>query len=180
MLLYRPLFAEYGRNFRFDPAGNYSFAKIYVGNNVHLGVRPTLSATHSSIRIGNNVIFGPEVTIHGGNHRCDLIGRFISDVKECEKLPENDLDVVIDDDVWIGTKAIILHGVTVGRGVIVAAGAVVTKNVPPYNIVGGVPARTIKLRWGINAILEHEKMLYAPEKRLSRAYLERLITVYDR
>ena len=54
--------------------------------------------------------------------------------------------LIIGDDVWIGTRAIILPGVTIGNGVIIGAGAVVTKDVPDYAIVGGVPARVIRLR----------------------------------
>ena len=56
------------------------------------------------------------------------------------------VQVTIGDDVWIGTRAIILPGVTIGNGVIIGAGAVVTKDVPDYAIVGGVPARVIRFR----------------------------------
>ncbi len=168
MYMYRPLFASYGRNFRFDPAGEYSFGTIHVGDDVNLGMRPTLNATRSRIHIGNKVIFGPEVVIRGGNHTTSLVGRFVCDITETEKLPTDDSDVMIEDDVWIGTRAIILHGVTIGRGAVVAAGAVVTKNVPPYAIVGGVPARVLRFRWNVETILRHEVLLYPPEERLSR------------
>ena len=59
------------------------------------------------------------------------------------KRPQDDQDVTIEDDVWIGVGSIILRGVTVHRGAVVAAGAVVTEDVPPYAVVGGVPARII-------------------------------------
>jgi acetyltransferase-like isoleucine patch superfamily enzyme len=72
----------------------------------------------------------------------------------------DDRDVVISDDVWIGTRAIILHGVTIGRGAVVAGGAVVTKNVPPYAIVGGIPARVLRYRWDAETISRHEAILY--------------------
>jgi tetrahydrodipicolinate N-succinyltransferase len=55
--------------------------------------------------------------------------------------------IVVEDDVWIGTNAVILSGVTLGRGSVVAAGAVVGKDIPPYAIVGGVPAKVIKYRF---------------------------------
>ena len=173
MLLLRPLFARYGRNFRFDPAGDYSYSTIFVGDDVHLGMRPTLLATHSKIVIGDKVIFGPEVIIRGGNHEIDHVGRFVADIRDNEKRPESDLGVVIEDDVWVGTRAIILHGVTVGRGAVVAAGAVVTRNVPPYAIVGGVPARVIKFRWDVATILKHEEALYPPERRLQKEDIKR-------
>lgn len=104
-------------------------------------------------------MFGPEVTIRGGNHRIDVLGRYMIDIKENEKRPEDDPGVVIEDDVWVGTRAIILAGVIVGRGAVVAAGAVVTKSVPPYAIVGGNPAKVIKMRWLANEIAEHERLL---------------------
>lgn len=173
MMMYRPLFGSHGRNFRFDPSGDYTYGTIHVGNDVHLGMRPTLNAARSTIRIGNKVLFGPEVTIRGGNHRTDLVGRFIFDVTNGEKRPEDDLGVVVEDDVWIGTRAVIVHGVRIGRGAVIGAGAVVTRSVPPYAIVGGVPAKVIRFRWDVETILRHEALLYSPEQRLERACLER-------
>ena len=173
MYILRPLFGSHGKNFTFDPDGFYSFQNIHAGDDVSLGARPTLVAANSIIRIGNKVMFGPEVTIRGGNHRTDLIGRFMTDIQPDEKRASDDQGVIIEDDVWVGTRAIILHGVTIGRGVIVAAGAVVTKSVPPYAIVGGIPARIIRFRWNIETIFMHEKALYPVEKQLKRADLER-------
>lgn len=163
----RPLFASYGHGFRFDPDGTYTFERIFVGDDVSLGLKPVLIASRSTIKIGNHVMFGPEVAILGGNHRTDLVGRFMKSVLEKEKKIEDDLEVIIQDDVWVGTRAIILKGVTIGRGSIIAAGAVVTKSVPPYAIAAGVPARIICFRWDIYTILDHEKRLYSPEERFS-------------
>ena len=172
MRLYRPAFGAHGRNFWFDPDGDYSFGTIFVGDDVSLGMRPTLIATRALIRIGNKVMFGPEVTIRGGNHTTTYVGRFMVDVRDSDKRPEDDKGVVIEDDVWVGTRAILLHGVTVGRGAIVAAGAVVTRDVPPYAIVGGNPAKVIRFRWDIDQIRQHEKALYPAEKRFSREELD--------
>ena len=76
-----------------------------------------------------------------------------------EKRPSDDPGVIIKDDVWIGTRAIILAGVTIDTGAIVAAGTVVTKSVPSYAIVGGNPAKIIKMRWSKDEIEEHERLL---------------------
>lgn len=153
-------FAGYGKNFNFDPDGTYSYETITVGDNVTLGVRPTLLATRSTIRIGNNVMFGPGVTVRGGNHRFDIIGLPINAVTEEMKRPEDDQGVVIEDDVWVGGGATILAGVTVGRGSVIGGSAVVTKDIPPYSIAVGNPARVVKVRFGAEEILEHEKILY--------------------
>jgi acetyltransferase-like isoleucine patch superfamily enzyme len=93
----------------------------------------------------------------GGDHNTSQLGKYMFDVTE--KLPENDVPIIIEDDVWIGTGAIILKGVTIGEGAIVAAGALVIKDVPPYSVVGGIPAKVLKLRFTEDQILEHKKNL---------------------
>lgn len=173
MVIYRPLFASHGRNFWFDPYGEYTYSNIYVGDDVSLGTRPRLSSTRSTIVIGNKVMFGPEVAIHGGNHTTIYHGRYMVDVREDEKREDDDLGVVIEDDVWIGTRAIILHGVNIGRGSIVGAGAIVTKSVPPYSIVAGNPAVVMRFRWDVETILKHEAVLYTQDKCYAREDLTR-------
>ena len=167
VLMYRRRFGRRGVHFHFDPRGDYSYEHIFCGDYVSLGERPSLVATRSKIIIGDHVMFGPEVVIQGGNHRIDMVGRFMDGITESEKRPKDDRDVIIDSDVWIGARAILLAGVTIGRGAVVAAGAVVTRDVPPYAIVGGVPARVIRYRWNSETIREHEALLYSqsPEKQ---------------
>jgi acetyltransferase-like isoleucine patch superfamily enzyme len=167
VLIYRYRFRSYGKGFSFDPLGNYSFENISVGNDVSLGYRAQIIAARSIIEIGSHVMFGPEVIIRGGNHRIDVIGRYMKDVGNHEKRERDDLGVIINDDVWIGTRAIILHGVTIGRGSVVAAGSVVTRSVPPYAVVAGVPSRVIKFRWPPETIMHHEEQLYPITQRLS-------------
>jgi len=170
MLMLRPLFGAYGTGFTFDPDGHYTFQNIFVGHNVSLGLRPILMAALSEIKIGNNVMFGPEVVVIGGGHNISVPGRFMAAVHV--KTGNEDLGVVIDDDVWVGSRAVLLRGVHVGRGAIVGAGAVVTKSVPPYAIVSGNPARVVRFRWDVETILAHETALYPDECRLSKAELE--------
>lgn len=81
------------------------------------------------------------------------------DVTDAEKTPEQDAPVIIEDDVWCGANVTILKGVTIGRGSVVAAGAVVTKSFPPYSIIGGVPAKLIKIRFTLEQIKKHERLL---------------------
>jgi carbonic anhydrase/acetyltransferase-like protein (isoleucine patch superfamily) len=94
------------------------------------------------VTLGRYAMLAPEVVIVGGDHRIDVVGTPIlfSGRPALEK-------TVIGADAWIGFRAIVMAGVTIGQGAIVAAGAVVTKDVPPYEIHAGVPARKIGERF---------------------------------
>ena len=132
---------------------------LSVGDGTSIPKGSTLYCTEAPLTIGRKVVFGPRPTIITGDHRIDIIGKHIIDVTVDEKLPENDLPVVIEDGVWIGANVTILKGVTIGRGSVVAAGAVVTKSCAPYSIIGGVPAKLIKMRFTEAQIAEHERSL---------------------
>ena len=132
---------------------------LSVGDGTSIPKGSVFYCTEAPLTIGKKVIFGPKPTIITGDHRIDLIGRYIIDITDSEKLPENDAPVVIEDDVWCGANVTILKGVTIGRGSVIAAGAVVTKSFPPYSIIGGVPAKLLKMRFTPKQIAEHEKLL---------------------
>lgn len=134
--------------------------KLSIGNYTSIPKGSVFYCTGASLSIGDKVIFGPNPTIITGDHRTDLIGRFMIDVKPDEKLPEDDQPVVIEDDVWCGANVTILKGVTIGHGSVVAAGAVVTKSFPPYSIIGGVPAKLIKYRFGVEEAKKNDVELY--------------------
>lgn len=108
-----------------------------------------------------------------GNHAMKL-GRFYRTITEDEKPKGLDKDVVVESDVWIGMNVTLLSGVTIERGATLASGAVVTKNIPPYCIAGGVPAHFIKFKWTIDEILQHEEALYPAEERYTREQLVEL------
>lgn len=128
-----------------------------VGDYTSIPKGATFYCTEAPLTIGKKVIFGPHPTIITGDHRIDVIGKYIMD--STEKLPENDAPVVIEDDVWTGANVTILKGVTIGRGSVIAAGAVVTKSFPPYSIIGGVPAKLLKMRFTPAEIEKHERIL---------------------
>lgn len=131
---------------------------LSIGDRTSIPKGSVFYCTEAPLTIGKSVIFGPRPTIITGDHRIDVIGNYIID--NTDKLPENDLPVVIEDDVWCGANVTILKGVTIGRGAIIAAGAVVTKNIPPYSIAGGVPAKVLKSRFTPEEIIKHESILY--------------------
>lgn len=91
--------------------------------------------------IGNNVMMGPEVYIYTKNHAHDRV-----DIPMIDQKYEPERPVTIEDDVWIGSRVTILPSVTVGKGAVIGASAVVTKDVPAYAVVGGNPARVLKMR----------------------------------
>ena len=132
---------------------------LSVGDGTSIPKGSVIYCTDAPLTIGKKVVFGPRPTIITGDHRIDIVGKHIIDVTVEEKLPENDLPVVIEDGCWIGANVTILKGVTIGRGSVVAAGAVVTRSCPPYSIIGGVPARVIKPRFTAEEIAKHESLL---------------------
>lgn len=111
---------------------------IRIGDWSSIGIKSEL---HGPLAIGNYVIMGSEVVIHTRNHRSDDLARPIS-----VQGYEPPRPVVIEDDVWIGTRVIILPGVRIGSGSVVGAGAVVARDVPAYSVVGGNPARVLRSR----------------------------------
>lgn len=124
-----------GRRSEISGAGN-----IYIGHNVYLGPGATLLTTRAKIRIGNYVMSGPNLTVVTGDHRTDIVDRPMMELTDKDKLPDNDQDVVIGNDVWMGSGVTILKGVHISDHCVIAAGAVVTKDVEPeFSIWGGFP-----------------------------------------
>ena len=158
--LIRRTFGGYGSSVRILKGNSFSGAEnIYVGNRVSFGEGMRILSTKAKLIVGDDVMFGPGVTVITGDHRIDVLGKYMNQLKDSDKLPQNDMDVVIEKDVWIGANSTILKGVTIGRGCVVAAGSVVTKSCPAYSIIGGVPAKVLKSRFTPQQIQEHERLL---------------------
>ena len=118
-------------------------ARFGTGSGIHIGDRSGVGVNctiHGPLTIGTDVMMGPEVVILTNSHKFDRV-----DIPRSDQGSYVD-PVIIGNDVWIGTRSIILPGVKIGNGVIIGAGAVVTKDVPDYAIVGGVPAKIIRYR----------------------------------
>ena len=131
---------------------------IELGEHVSVGPGATLFSTGAKLVFRNHIIAGPNLTAISGDHKY-VVGEYIDVVKASEKESYYDQDIIVEEDVWIGANVILLKGVTIGRSSIVAAGSVVTKNVPPFSIVGGVPAKVIKKKWEDQDIQKHISFL---------------------
>jgi maltose O-acetyltransferase len=136
--LCRFIFKKCGRNVNIERGALFGY-NIEIGDNSGIGVNAQLNS-QGGIKIGSNVLMSPDVIIETQNHKHRDVTRPIME-QGSESSP-----VIIEDDVWIGSRAIILPGVRVGRSSIIGAGAVVTRDVPPFSVAVGVPARVIKKR----------------------------------
>ena len=112
---------------------------LIVGNNSNIGPYCYVGCS-GGIRIGNNVMMAPRCSLFAENHNFDDMSQTLK-AQGIKRAP-----IDIEDDCWIASHSVILAGVTIGRGSVVAAGSVVTKSMPPYSIIAGVPARVIKSR----------------------------------
>ncbi|AQQ09156.1 Streptogramin A acetyltransferase [Sedimentisphaera cyanobacteriorum] len=120
---------------------------VFIGRNAYI---------YANCKIGNYSMIASYVSIVGGDHRFDIVGApmFFSGRDKLEEL-----ETIIEDDVWVGQGSIILAGIKIGRGAIVGAGSIVTKKVPPYAIVAGNPAKLIKYRFNKVEQQKHDSML---------------------
>ncbi|WP_151709705.1 CatB-related O-acetyltransferase [Acinetobacter brisouii] len=174
--------------------GNYSYYSAYWDSGFercvvrYLHDKPsTVERPIDQLYIGNFVSFGAEcVIMMGGNqlHRTDWIAAFPFDTRSF--LPAG--DTVIGNGCWIGSRAMIMQGVTLGEGAVVATGAVVTKDVPAYAVVAGVPAKIIKYRFPTDAIEKlcsakiydlDEKVFLKIREKLQSEDVDALLTFLD-
>lgn len=135
--LERTLFGKAGQNLYVNPPINVDYGcHITIGDNFYANM-DCIFLDVNRVTIGNNVMVGPRVGFYTAGHP------IVADIR-IEDL-EFGLPIVVEDNVWIGGSAVILPGVTIGKNAIVGAGAVVTKDVPANSIVGGNPAKVIRM-----------------------------------
>ena len=114
---------------------NNAVGDVIIGNHTRIGLHNTIIGP---VKIGNNVNLAQGITVTALNHN------FSDSNKQIDEQGVSTNPVTIEDDVWIGANAVVLPGVKIGNHCVVAAGAVVTKDVPPHSLVAGVPAKVIK------------------------------------
>ncbi|MDD4689387.1 MAG: acyltransferase [Eubacteriales bacterium] len=126
-----------GNNINIQRGADFAM-DLCIGDNSGIGVNCVIS---KGVAIGNDVMMGPECIIYTRNHNFENVNIPMREQGYKEIEP-----VTIGSDVWIGSRVTILPGVTIGNGCIIGASAVVTKDVPDYAVVGGNPAKILKMR----------------------------------
>lgn len=148
----------------------------FLSDTIFIGYATTLGVNNwfgGNIKIGKYCQIGADVAFHASNHPITYLTTYINSYLFNGELYKNKTDYKIEvgNDVWFGHGVKILGNVTIGNGAILAAGSVVTKNVPAYTVVGGVPARVIKKRFEDSIIKEIEELKWWDK---SEAELEKL------
>ncbi|MEO1516292.1 MAG: acyltransferase [Bacteroidota bacterium] len=114
---------------------NNAVGDVFIGDRTLIGIS---SVVIGPVSLGNDILLAQNVVLSALNHSYEDIGRSIRDQKETTRT------IRVEDEVWIGANTVVTSGVTIGKHAVVAGGSVVTKDVPPYTIVAGNPARVIK------------------------------------
>lgn len=162
----------------------FDMGLVSVGKSSYGELNVTTFSDRHRLIIGNYVSIAQHVTfLLDVEHRLDCISTYPFKVKIAESERQEAFakgDIVVDDDGWIGYGATVMSGVHIGQGAVVAAGAVVTKDVPPYAIVGGVPAKVIKYRFSQSIIgflltLDYEKL----DAELVQSHIDELYSSID-
>ena len=162
-------FGYFGKRASIDtPADLKCPQNIYIYEHSRIGRRSTIMTMGNSKFIMKRESGAAEgLTVITSNHK-QKIGTFRTGGNEDNAYR----DIIVEEDVWLGINVTLLSGAKIGRGAIVGAGCVVRKEVPPYAVVVGNPARIIKFKYSIDDILLHEEVLYSPKERISREILE--------
>ena len=158
-------------------------SKVSVGRYTYGPLNVHDFKNESTLKIGNCCSIADEVHFFlGGGHDVNALSTYPykKNVLLEEKESISKGNIIIEDDVWIGSHVIILSGVRIGRGCVVAAGSVVSKSIPPYSIVGGVPARLIRKRFDDDTIAIIEKIDFNKfSDRLIKTHIDALYSCID-
>lgn len=150
---------------------------VYIEDQVE--VRYGFSVINSKtekVIIKKYTVLAPMCTIITNSHRSTVgIPQFLLGESHVN---DKSSDVVINEDVWVGAQCTIMAGVNIGRGAVVGARALVTSDVPPYALVVGMPAKIVGVKFSKAGIMEHERILYMAEKRMTEKEIDSLFETY--
>ena len=167
-------FARFGSNSKLEyPCHIESPKDVSVEENVNIrfGLK-IINNIGEKVTIRKNTTLAPNVTIVTNNH-VPVVGIPIF-LLTTSHICDKSKNITIEEDCWVGTDVKLLSGCHLGRGAIVGAGAIVTKDIPPYAVVVGNPARIVAVRFTEDQIIEHEMQLYSPEHRFSKIEIDEL------
>ncbi len=155
LLLFRKKWRKKNRNNTTIAMNVFPIDDVSVGNFTYGYLRILCNNCGTKCIIGNYCSIGPDtIIVLNAEHNTSTLSTFPFKVKVLGEVSESISkgNIIIEDDVWIGCRAIILSGVRIGQGAVIAAGAVVTKDIPPYAIVAGNPAKIIRYRFSDDII----------------------------
>ena len=166
----------FGKNARLGrPADLKKPANIYLHDFARIGRRSTIMTEgNSQFIMKRNSGAAEGLVVITSNHR-----QKIGELRTGSNDDNEYQDVIVDENVWLGINVTLLPGSHVGREAIIGACSVVTKEIPPYAVAVGNPARVVKFKWTIDQIIEHEKKLYPENERFTREQLENIIREYE-
>lgn len=176
-------FGNIGKNVRLDaPIYWRNTDNIFLEDNTHISRNSEFIIGNGKdgkfiMKANSGAAPGLVVITNGHSVKPPLeMSRYESAVKEIGDINKS---IIVEEEVWIGANVILLPGVTVGRGAIIGAGSIVTKSIPPYAIATGNPCKFRRFKYNLEEILEHEKFVFPPEKRITKENLEEIITSYN-
>lgn len=163
-------FGYFGKNAAIGiPADLKNPRNIYLHEFARIGRRSTIMTMgNSRFVMKRGSLTAEGLVVVTSNHR-QRIGQFLSGRNEDNEYK----DIIVEEDVWIGINVTLLAGAHIGRGAIIGASSVVTKEIPPYAVAVGNPARVVKFKWSIEDIIKHESQLYDKSERIPREIIER-------
>ena len=131
-----------------------------------------INAPTEKVIIRKYSAIGPGTSFIPGNHTSTVgVPHFLLGLSH---INDKSKDIIVEEDCWVGTNVTLLAGAHLGRGCVVASGCIVSKEIPPYAVVVGTPQKIVAKKFDIDDIIEHEKVLYKPEERMTRQQLEEL------
>lgn len=167
--------AKSGTNIQIQPNSKVIPQNLYMEDNTRLQDFNNMISNHGKIIIKRyGVISSGCILIPGAHTPTVGVPQFLS------ILHINDIEntIIVGEDAWVGAGCILLSNSKIGRGAVVGAGSVVSKNIPPYAVVVGSPAKIVGVKFSIDQIMKHESILYPPNERMTKQELEDLFLKY--